>query len=362
MSGFDRRQATEGRSTGGSAVLPETERLGRHRQAASVRFRRTPRRRRVRLAAVIAAAVALIVLVVVMMVPGLRGQGNDGLIGPGQGRGALPATSGSYLGLYPGGIHGAAAGVSAFTSATKVKPNVVLYYSGWYEPFESSFTRSVSSDGAVPLVQLNPEGVSLAGIASGRYDSYLRTYAASVRGYGRSVIMSFGHEMNGYWYSWGYKKTSPATFVAAWRHIVTLFRQQKADNVTWMWTVNVVDDPYYGDVPNPAKWWPGRSYVNWVGIDGYYYRSSTTFSSLFGPTIADVREITRDPILIAETAATPAAGQAAKIDDIFAGVNLYGLLGFVWFDVSHPENWQLNGPSSTSAYRRGAQTFRRPGS
>ena len=67
-------------------------------------------------------------------------------------------------------------------------------------------------------------GVSLAAIASGRYDAYLRSYAAAVKAFGSQVILSFGHEMNGYWYSWGYRHTSPAAFVAAWRHIVTVFR------------------------------------------------------------------------------------------------------------------------------------------
>ena len=76
----------------------------------------------------------------------------------------------------------------------------------------------------MPLVQIEPTGVSLAAIASGRYDTYLRSYAAAVKAFGGQVILSFGHEMNGYWYSWGYRHTSPAVFVAAWRHIVTVFR------------------------------------------------------------------------------------------------------------------------------------------
>ena len=32
-------------------------------------------------------------------------------------------------------------------------------------------------------------------------------------------------------------------------------------------------------------WWPGSSYVNWVGIDGYYYSPSDTFTKVFGGTI-----------------------------------------------------------------------------
>ena len=80
--------------------------------------------------------------------------------------------------------------------------------------------------------------------------------------------------------------------------------------MTWLWTVNLIHTQR--SVPSPGTWWPGRSYVTWVGIDGYYYSSSSTFVSLFGPTIAAVRALTSAPILIAETAAAPSTGQSSK--------------------------------------------------
>ena len=57
--------------------------------------------------------------------------------------------------------------------------------------------------------------------------------------------------MNGTWYSWGYQHTSPAAFVAAWRHIVTVFRAVGAWNVTWLWTVNVIQLRQH--IPSPAR-------------------------------------------------------------------------------------------------------------
>ncbi|HYY17864.1 MAG TPA: hypothetical protein VE864_03415, partial [Streptosporangiaceae bacterium] len=101
-------------------------------------------------------------------------------------------------------------------------------------------------------------------------------------------------------------------------------------------------------------WWPGRAYVNWVGIDGYYYSASLTFASLFGPTIAAVRERTGDPILIAETAVAPTADPPAKIDDLFAGIRTYGLLGAVWFQV---QKWRLASPAAIAHFRRGADAY-----
>jgi mannan endo-1,4-beta-mannosidase len=315
---------------------PVGARTARRRAGA----RRTRRRLAVLGLAVLAAAA---VAVAVMVLPG--------------GRLAAPARRG-YVGLYAPPAPASYAGVSAFTAATGVRPGLVVYYSAWNEPFRGAFAVAAARHHAVPVVQVNPTGVRLAAIADGRYDSYLRTYAAAVRAYGGRVVISFGHEPNGSWYSWGFRHASPAVFVAAWRHIVTVFRRQGAGNVTWLWTVNVLDPKTH--IPSPAAWWPGRSYVTWVGIDGYYLRPSWKFAPLFGPTIKAVRALTLDPILISETAATPSAGKAAKIADLFAGIRAYGLLGFVWFDVRKNHDWRLAGPAAIAAFRHGARGVTAP--
>jgi hypothetical protein len=223
------------------------------------------------------------------------------------------------------------------------------------EPFKTSFATTVARNGAVPLVQINPTETSVAAIAAGRYDNYLNAYAKAVRTYHQPVIISFGHEMNGHWYTWGYTHTSPKAFVAAWRHIVTVFRASKAQNVTWLWTINTIHK--HGRVPSPGPWWPGNSYVNWVGIDGYFTNSSSVFASVFGPTIVYIRSLTHDPILITETSATPAGTQPRKIEDLYAGIRLYRLLGFVWFNSIDKVDWRLTSPEAFAAFRRGAETY-----
>jgi mannan endo-1,4-beta-mannosidase len=269
----------------------------------------------------------------------------------------LPANPETYLGVYVDRVPDSYANVTAFTTATGVRPSIVTYYSGWGEPFQARFAATVASAGAVPLVQMQPTGISLTAVASGQYDTYLSSYAEAVRAYGRPVIMSFGHEMNGTWYSWSYGHSSPAAFVAAWRHIVTVFRVVGAENVTWLWTVNIIDAQ--AGIPAPGPWWPGSSYVTWVGIDGYYTEPSNTFAPLFGPTIIAVRTLTSDPILISETGVAPAAGQPAKIANLFAGIRSYGLLGFVWFDVAGMDDWRLTSPTAIAAFRRGAGAYHR---
>jgi mannan endo-1,4-beta-mannosidase len=261
----------------------------------------------------------------------------------------LPTSPDSYLGVYVHGFPRSYSVVGSFAAPTGVTPNLALYYIGWGEQFQVSFARQAARHGAVPLIQIDPEKVKVAGIAAGWYDKYLITYARAVRAYRGPVILSFGHEMNGWWYPWGHHHTSPADFVAAWRHIVTVFRLVRTNNVTWLWTVNIIGKDR--GIADPAPWWPGSSYVTWIGIDGYYHKRSWTFASLFGPTIKAVHLLTRHPIpiLIAETGAAVWAGQPGKIADLFAGIRSYGLLGFVWFDA---KMWRLRGKAAADAFRR----------
>ena len=210
---------------------------------------------------------------------------------------------------------------------------------------------------------MDPTGASVAAIADGTYDQYLRSYADSVRDFGHAVVIGFGHEMNATWYSWGYRHVPAATFVRAWRHLVTIFREQGADNVIWLWTVQA-DIPGTGPV---RDWWPGKQYVNWVGIDGYYYRPSDTFAAVFGSTIAQVRDFTRRPVLLSETAVGPQAGQAAKIADLFRGMAAERTLGLVWFDIAqdrgiYHQDWRIEAsPAAEGEFRLGVRTYIRQG-
>jgi hypothetical protein len=270
---------------------------------------------------------------------------------------SLPPSPASYLGVFESGSPPGYQPIEEFAQAAGRKPNLVGYYSGWAEPFEASYAQMIRKHGVIPFVQIDPTLASVSGIAQGDYDIYLRTYADSVRAFGHPVVIGFGHEMNASWYTWGYGKVPASTFVAAWQHIVTLFRAQGADNVTWLWTLQA-DEPGTGPV---IDWWPGANYVNWVGIDGYYYRPSDTFANVFGKTIAQVRQFTDKPVLLSETAVGPEAGQALKIPDLFAGMHKYKTLGLVWFDKAQRgsilhQDWRIEGnPVAEYSFRLGVR-------
>jgi hypothetical protein len=304
-------------------------------------------------ARIVAIAAAIITVAAIALVS-LHGRPD-----PATSASSARAKPGAFLGVFVVGAPQSYASLRAFTATTHVRPNLVVYYSGWREPFQARFAQAAARHGASPLVQIDPTGVSLAAIASGRYDTYLRSYAAAVKTFGRRVVLSFAPEANAPWYGWGYRHTSPKVWVAAWRHVVTVFRAAGARNATWLWTVNAIQCECH--IRAPALWWPGSSYVNWVGIDGYYYQPSWRFAALFGPTIKNIRTVTLNPILISETAA-PAASQPAKIADLFAGIRAYGLLGFVWFDRNKEQAWHIGSRAAIAALRRGAQTLKKPSS
>ena len=268
---------------------------------------------------------------------------------------SLPPSLASYLGVFEPGAPPAYDPVADFAAVVGREPNLLGFYSGWTEPFDTSFAQTLHRNGVIPFVQIDPTDASIAAIANGTYDDYLRTYADSVRGFDHNVVIGFGHEMNAPWYPWGYRHVTPTTFVAAWRHIVTLFRDEGADNVTWVWTVQA-DEP--GTRPI-ASWWPGAQYVTWVGIDGYYYRPTDTFGSVFGQTIDQVKAFTSKPVLLSETAVGPHAGQIVKILDLFQGMVAYKTLGLVWFDVAQHsgidrQDWRIeDSPQAEISFRLG---------
>jgi hypothetical protein len=270
---------------------------------------------------------------------------------------SLPIRPASYLGVYEPGSPDAYQSVAGFAQAAGRQPDIAGYFSGWTQPFAASFAERAHGHGAVTIVQIDPTYASIPGIAAGVYDVYLRSYADSVRDFGHPVIIGFGHEMNATWYPWGYGRVPPATFVAAWRHIVTLFRGQGAGNVTWLWTLQA-DTSSTGPV---HSWWPGANYVTWVGIDGYYYRRSDTFANVFGRTISEVREFTDKPVLLSETAVGPQAGQAVKIRDLFRGMRRYATLGLVWFDMAqhqgiYHQDWRIeDSAAAEAAFRQGVR-------
>jgi hypothetical protein len=194
---------------------------------------------------------------------------------------------------------------------------VVNYYSGWMEPWNCG-----SCDGGtVP---------AMTDIASGGYDDYLAQFGQGIKAFGHPVLLTFAHEMNGNWYPWGYggsEGTTPAQWIAAWDHVVTVVNAQAPGLVTWVWAPNVELG-----ATSIGQYWPGAQYVGEVGIDGYLSYDGATYQSEFGQTVADVRAITSRPIWIAETGVNQDDSTGDRLAQFAADVKQAGLTGMLYFN------------------------------
>jgi len=266
----------------------------------------------------------------------------------------------------PAALPGPAAGIvtddlARFDAACSCRPAVAVAYVRWGTPPDPAWLRAMQAAGSVPLVELEPYGTTAAAITAGRSDGWLSRWARAVGGLGGLVLASFAPEPNTRSYPWGYGHAAPAAYTAALRHVVSVFRRAGAARVQWAWIVNAASR----DTAPLSPLWPGAGYMSYAGIDGYATRGSATFAGLFGTTISQVRSITRVPVLITETAADPAAGQARWIAQLAAGVRAYRLAGFVWFDIDQTgghdpgaprgnrHDWALTG-AALAAYARTA--------
>jgi beta-mannanase len=203
-------------------------------------------------------------------------------------------------------------------------------------------------------------GYALDRIVAGDMDGYLRGWASGIAAWGRPVTLRFAHEMNGNWYPWaeGINGNGPGDYVAAWRHVHDLFKAAGAVNVTWMWAPNV---PYPGSTPLTSLY-PGRDYVDVVGLDGYNWGTAASWSSwtdpksLFGPGLAQLRALAPGkPIVIAETASAEAGGSKPEwIKTLIAYLAAQrDIVGFVWFQFVKETDWRFDStPASGAAFKQ----------
>jgi mannan endo-1,4-beta-mannosidase len=259
---------------------------------------------------------------------------------------AKPIPPGACLGQVPERFAGLAverqiaANAVTFQKVTGRAPQIVEFYNPLLKPFAEHEAMDVINAGEIPLIQLNPYKVTARQIADGDIDRHLRAFAEAVKAFGCVVVLSLGHEMNGWWYPWGRPRTTPEDFIAAWRHVHDVFASQGAQNVIWSWDPShQYSSPKPDEVASPAsEWYPGSKYVDWVGLDGYlgYDKNghAQTFREIFSFQLNDIRHVAPHKLIyIAETGVAPGPSAQTQIRALFHGVIAYHLAGLVWFDA-----------------------------
>ena len=137
----------------------------------------------------------------------------------------------------------------------------------------------------------------------------------------KRLSLYLGHEMNGNWYPWSAAtgNSTPQDFISAWRHIHDIFSNKSLDStlLQWIWCVNNANAGGY----TAENYWVGDDYTDWLGIDGYNFGTSQSWSSWLWPNqtydnmIARIRGLSSTkPICINEYGTT--SFRTGNISDI----------------------------------------------
>jgi hypothetical protein len=241
-------------------------------------------------------------------------------------------------------------------------------YLNWPDRFPTSALQAIAREGITPEITWQPwrseadgshSGIALRAIADGQLDPFIRQWAVDAKSWARPLLLRFAHEMNADGVPWsaGAPGNTPRLYVEAYRHVVDVFRAAGATNVRWVWSPNI---SYRGSTPL-AQVFPGRRYVDVVGLDGYNSGTAVAGGSwrtpeqVFGPTLAQVRSLAAGlPVLITETASSSDGGDKASwIRELFGYLRRQpDVVGLVWFNLATRADWPLDSsPAALAAAR-----------
>ncbi len=178
--------------------------------------------------------------------------------------------------------------------------------------FPTRDVNTIREKGVIPFIRIMTRSTwkacsdrrySMAKIISGKFDTALRRYAQDAAKINGPLIMEFGTEVNGDWFPWsgvcngGSEKTGygsanladgPERFRDAYRHLIDIFREEGADNVTWVFHAN--GSGATGAAWNkPANYYPGDAYIDWLGVSAYGAQTPATMRN-WNPSFRQVMD------------------------------------------------------------------------
>ena len=142
-------------------------------------------------------------------------------------------------------------------------------------------------------------------ITAGDHDPLIRRQARAIRAVHKPVLLRMRWEMdrpNLQATMW-----SPEDYVAAWKYVRAIFREEGADNVSWVWCPTA-EGFVRGDAP---AFYPGDDQVDWTCVDVYAGEVLEPIGQLMGPFLAFAAQHPK-PILIGEFGVAKAWGSAAR--------------------------------------------------
>lgn len=105
-------------------------------------------------------------------------------------------------------------------------------------------------------------------LIDGEFDEHIRQLARFSRLVTGPVYLRIGYEFDGAW-NQGYQ--DPDNYIAAFKRIVDNLRQEKAQNIEFVWQAgaSTADDILDGGHEDITRWYPGDDYVDWMGFSWF---------------------------------------------------------------------------------------------
>lgn len=260
------------------------------------------------------------------------------------------------------------------TAKIETSPNYVMFYRDLGRRFPARPIDCIHKTGATPMISLElwnwhdrrRSESYLPRINAGAYDQFFKRWARDARRDGRRVLLRFGFEMNGDWFSWS---EDPKAFVAAWRRAQRIFRQEKADNVEWVWSPNIMSVPDKRE-NDMHLYYPGDEHVDWVSLDGYNFGDHhdrwhkwQSFEEVFAEALADfAKRYASKPMIISEFGSAPgeADQREAWIREAYATIRKFPQVkAVIWFNYDKrregEHNWRID--ATAGSLRAFNETF-----
>ncbi|NVI87044.1 hypothetical protein HUX53_07125 [Actinomadura sp. BRA 177] len=179
--------------------------------------------------------------------------------------------------------------------------DIVQSYRSWKSDFPGALEKSVADGNRYLLLTWG--GADTRKIVQGEYDDLIAKRARAVKDLGKPVFLRWSRDMDRS--SAGKRVHSPADYIAAWKHLREIFKEQQVDNVAWVWCPTARG---FGG-PDAGSYYPGDDQVDWICADAqpggdYDYRDLSESVKLF----MEWARKHKKPIMIAEFGVPKAYG------------------------------------------------------
>ncbi|MBR3770750.1 MAG: dockerin [Clostridium sp.] len=210
-------------------------------------------------------------------------------------------------------------GINEWQQLAGRKLDTVMAYVDWGTSFNGiSAIQPIYNNGSIAIITWEPWGMNNNDIIRGSKDSYIRQMATDMRNFGKEIYISLMHEANGNWYPWAVgdsKDNNNQTYIAAYRHVVDIFRNAGANNVKFIWCINAGSS---GSGASFLGHYPGDNYVDYLAMDGYNWGPTQdwgstwqSFDQIFSEPYKALSGINK-PIIVTETSCTEIGGNKGQ--------------------------------------------------